>query len=254
MNLLKSSMTKKCHFDELPLGIGHYTVPEAARLLRLPTSSIRRWLGGYSSMSKGGERLNFPPLWTPQVPAFENRIELGFRDLIELRFVSAFVDAGLGILTIRQCLKQAREIVKDERPFSTHRFRTDGKTIFFEFVESIVAANQTAEIPEDERQKLIDLKNKQFVFREMIAQTFKDVDLDGDAVTRWRPFHGKSSIVVDPTRAFGQPITTDAGVPTSTLARAVKAEGSAKRVAFLYSVPVAAVRDAVEFESELAAA
>jgi uncharacterized protein (DUF433 family) len=183
----------------------------------------------------------------------KNHIELGFRDLIELRFVSAFIDAGLGILTIRQCLNHAQEIVKDERPFSTHRFQTDGKTIFFEFVES-VAANPAADIPEDERQKLIDLKQRQFVFREMIAQTFKDFDLEGAAVARWRPFRGKSSIVVDPTRAFGQPITSDAGVPTSTLARAVKAEGSAKRVAFLYAVPVAAVRDAVEFESEMAAA
>ena len=88
----------------------------------------------------------------------------------------------------------------------------------------------------------------------MIAQIFKDVDLDDTAVERWRPFHGKNSIVIDPARAFGQPIATASGVPTATLARAVKAEGSAKRVAFLYAVPVGIVRDAVEFESELAAA
>lgn len=247
-------MSKNHHLDELPLGIGYYTVPEAARLLRLPQTKIRRWLGGYTSTSRAGERRNIPPLWSPQIPAFENHIELGFRDLIELRFVSAFVDAGLGISTIRHCLNHAREIVNDERPFSTHRFRTDGKTIFFELVECIVAGNENADIPSEERQQLVDLKNRQFVFREMIAQTFKDVDLDDTAVARWRPFRGKSSIVVDPTRAFGQPITADAGVPTATLARAILAEGSAKRVAFLYAVPLAAVRDAVEFENELAAA
>jgi uncharacterized protein (DUF433 family) len=254
VNLLKVIMTKNLQLDELPLGIGYYSVPEAARLLHLPQTRIRRWLGGYTSSSRTGERRNIPPLWSPQLPAFENHIELGFRDLIELRFVSAFVGAGLGISTIRHCLIHAREIVNDERPFSTHRFRTDGKTIFFELVEGIVASSRADDIPSDERQYLVDLKNRQFVFREMIAQTFKDVDLDDTAVARWRPFRGKSSIVVDPTRAFGQPITTEAGVPTSTLARAVLAEGSAKRVAFLYAVPLAAVRDAVEFERELAAA
>jgi uncharacterized protein (DUF433 family)/DNA-binding transcriptional MerR regulator len=247
-------MSKPRPLDELPLGIGYYTVPEAARLLRLPQANIRRWLGGYTFTSRTGERRSVPPLWTTQIPAFEKRIELGFRDLIELRFISAFLDAGLGILTIRQCLDHARTLVRDERPFSTQSFRTDGKTIFFKFVERVVANEIHTEIPSDERQQLIDLKNKQYVFHEMIAQTFKDVDLDDNAVARWRPFHGKNSIIIDPARAFGQPIATASGVPTATLARAFCAEGSAKRVAFLYDVPLAIVRDAVEFESELAAA
>jgi hypothetical protein len=93
VNLLKVIMTKNLQLDELPLGIGYYSVPEAARLLHLPQTRIRRWLGGYTSSSRTGERRNIPPLWSPQLPAFENHIELGFRDLIELRFVSAFVGA-----------------------------------------------------------------------------------------------------------------------------------------------------------------
>jgi len=65
------------------IGIGFYTVPEAARLLKIPPVNIRRWLGGYTYRKKG-ETIDLPPLWRPQLPSSEHHIELGFRDLIEL--------------------------------------------------------------------------------------------------------------------------------------------------------------------------
>lgn len=197
-----------------------------------------------------------PPLWQPQLPAHERHIELGFRDLIELRFVSAFIDKGLGIHTIRCCLGHASALVGDNRPFSTRRFHTDGRTIFLSFVdEAIASLSETLpDIPEAERARLIDLKTRQYVFRDVIQQTFKDLDLDDDAVARWRPFRGKGTIVIDPKRAFGQPIATETGVPTSALADAVIAEGSEKRVAALFNVPRNVVADAVAYERELAAA
>lgn len=46
----------------IPLGIGYYTVPEAARLLAIPAINIRRWLAGYH-YSGAGVRYGQPPLW-----------------------------------------------------------------------------------------------------------------------------------------------------------------------------------------------
>ncbi|MBB3904892.1 hypothetical protein [Methylobacterium brachythecii] len=227
--------------ESVPLGIGYYTVPEAARLLRIPGRNINRWLGGYS-YKRDGIETKMPPLWEPELPGFGNHNELGFRDLIELRFVKAFLDADLGLLTIRNCITFARECVSDDRPFSTRRFQTDGRTIF---LDSLKRSGDT---------ELLDLKRRQYVFKAAIERTFKDLDITDDAVTRWRPFQGKASIVIDPTRAFGQPIATDYGVPTVALAEAVAAEGSAKRVAFLYDVPLRVVNDAVQFETDLRAA
>src|SRR5437868_1864149 len=117
--------------DTIPLGIGYYSVPEAARLLEMPSRTINRWLGGYSYLSDG-KRMAMSPLWTPQLPQVDSHIELGFRDLVELRFARAFVKAGLGLQTIRRCLDYARECVDDVRPFSTRRFQTDGRTIFLD--------------------------------------------------------------------------------------------------------------------------
>ncbi|MDP9874061.1 DUF433 domain-containing protein [Agrobacterium tumefaciens] len=224
------------------IGVGSYTAPEAARLLRTTPLNVNRWLRGYT-YKRSGEVRHMPPLWTTQHASIEDHLEIGFRDLIELRFVKAFVDAGVGLLAIRNCLEYARECAKDDRPFSTRRFQTDGRTIFLESIER--AGEQVAET------KLLDLKKKQYVFKQVIERTFKDLDIEDAAVARWRPFHGKKSIVIDPGRAFGQPIVSDFGVPTVALADAVEAEGSVEEVARIFDVTVAVVRDAVQFETDL---
>lgn len=227
--------------DAPPLGIGYYTVPEAARLIRMPAVNIRRWLGGYGFTS-GGKRVQMPPLWSPELPANDAHLELGFRDLIELRFVNAFVEEGVDLRIIRNCLEHAREAVQDPRPFSTRRFRTDGRTIF---LDTLKASGES---------EVLDLKRGQFVIRSVIERTFKDLDFDYEVVARWRPFQGKDTIVIDPQRSFGQPIAAAYGVPTVTLAEAVMSEGSVERVARLYEVSLPVVRDAVRFEAYLLAA
>jgi uncharacterized protein (DUF433 family) len=172
----------------------------------------------------------------------DGRLEIGFRDLIELRFVKAFVEAGVGLKAIRNCLVHARDVVADPRPFATSRFLTDGRTIFLESVR------------ESGEPELLDLKSQQFVFARVIDRTFRDLDIESDAVVRWRPYRGKDTIVVDPERAFGQPIAAESGVPTVVLSDALEAEGSFDRVGRLFEVPVAVVRDAVRFEALLNAA
>jgi uncharacterized protein (DUF433 family) len=223
------------------IGLGAYTVPEAAQLLKIRSINIRRWIGGYNFNSQGDAR-RMPPLWTSQLPAYGNHLELGFRDLIELKFVREFLKSGLSLQVIRFCLQEAKKVISDDRPFSTRRFKTDGKTIF---IEGIRGSGET---------ELLDLKKKQYTFKDVIEQSFKDLDIEDDTVTSWRPFKGKKTIVIDPQRSFGQPIATDYGVPTATLAQAVEAEGTVEKVVRLYEVPAKIVRDAVAFERSLLAA
>ena len=233
-------MNQQSAFQAL-VGVGLYSLADAAHLLKAPPRNLRRWMGGYT-YKVGDESRDVPPLWVPDIPRFDDGIELSFRDLIELRFVRAFVDNGIGLQAVRNCLSYARKCIQADRPFSSGRFRTDGRTIF---LESLEAAGEP---------KLLDLKRKQYVFKQVVEQSFKDLDLEGDIVARWRPFHGKDSIVVDPTRSFGQPVASKTGVPTVVLAEAVKAEGSVSRVAAIYEVERSVVQDAVKFEQELMAA
>lgn len=232
---------------EIPLGIGYYTVPDAARLLGMKPYAINRWLGGYHFTLDGADR-HMEPLWSVQLPRLDGRLYLGFRDLIELRFVNAFVGAGVSLKAIRACLAYARECANDPRPFSTQRFRTDGRTIYLDTLRRL------EDEPGTEERELLDLKNRQYAFASVIEKFFKDLDIEADAVARWRPLNGKVTIVLDPQRSFGQPIATDYGIPTETLRDAVAAEGSTKLVSRLYELPESVVKDACRFEERLHAA
>lgn len=222
-----------------PIGIGYYTASEAARLIRVPSRRVHRWLEGYTFVS-GGRSYHSAALWRPQLPKANGHLEIGFRDLMELRFVDAFERAGLSLQAIRKCLVVAREAVGDERPFSTAKFRTDRRTIFLQ------ALSETDE-PE-----LLDLASRQYAFNRVVEPTFKDVELTHGVPARWWPFDSKRAIVVDPARAFGQPIDSTFGIPTAVLAEAAVTEGSPARAARVYEVPTSVVRNAIRFERELA--
>jgi uncharacterized protein (DUF433 family) len=228
------------------LGQGAYGTAEALRLInfrcppvtaprKISRQTVVRWLGG---------KEHSQALWTPDFRPIESEdaFDLSFRDLIELRFVKAFRDAGLSLQTIRECFGRAVEVVHDARPFSTRRFRTDGKTIFFEITDGVREG------------ELVDLKRRQNVFHRIVEPSLHDLEFDADVLARWYPLGiSRKSIVIDPGRSFGRPVVSDGGVPTETILRATEAEGSPERVARLYELPLAAVRDAVSFEKQLAA-
>lgn len=218
----------------LDFGIGIYTPPEAARMIGMHTTTLRRWLLGYEHDGK-----NEPNLWRPQYAPSEDGLFLGFRDLIEARIVNALRGRRIGLQTIRTCIARARDIVGDERPFSTREFKTDGKTIFLEITRNL------------QEPMFIDLRRSQGVFKRVVEPTLKDLDFGSGGAERWWLLPGKKSVVADPTRSFGQPIVADQGISTAVLAEAVEAEGSLKKVAELFEVKQATVRDALAYEASL---
>jgi uncharacterized protein (DUF433 family) len=216
------------------VGLGLYTPSEAARLLGIPASKIARWLRGHEA----GER-RYAPLWRPQIDLGDGSLHLGFRDLMELRTAHQFMEHGVSAQQIRKAIVEARSFVDDERPLSTTRFRTDGRTIFLEIAD------------QENDARLYDLFRKQFAFKKVIEQSLKDVEYDDTTPSRWWVNSKKNGIVIDPLRSFGQPIDHDSGVPTVVLAAAANAEGSPEAAAEAWDVSVGSVQRAVKFEAEL---
>lgn len=219
-------------------GIGAYSPSEAARLLHMQPITLRRWLYGYGYDHGDGLREQ-PPLWRPQYETEEDDPLLGFRDLIEARIVHSLRKSKIGLPTIRLCIERAKEMLGESHPFSTSAFKSDGKRIFLEITQGI------------DEPKLIDLKDKQHVFRDFVLPSLQGLEFGDEGAARWWLLPNRKTIVADPARSFGQPIVNKYGILTSRIVQELKAEGSPERVAKLYDLPLATVKDALRFEATL---
>ncbi len=222
------------------LGRGIYGVSEAARLVGLQESRVRRWVKGYHAPKTGK--------WMPPLVGFDgvNRHaaeSLSFLDVIEVRYLEHFVSKGVKIRILRLAAERAREQLCTRHPFATHRFVTDGRSILLDL-------SKESRLPQ-----LENVITSQFESLSLLASMLRgDLDFDQNNVAaRWWPMTKSHDVVIDPQRRFGAPISHVSGVPTSVLARAYRAEKSYRAVASWHNLPWQSVRDAVTYEKQLAA-
>ncbi|CAN7217267.1 hypothetical protein [Acidovorax sp. Leaf78] len=232
-------------------GTGIYSIPEASRLISVPTRDIRRWLFGYHYRKTPGDaasRVDMAPLWTHELAdeQFDEDV-IGFRDLVELRFIRKFTQHGVSLRVIRRCLTTASDLFGVSHPMSLPRFKTDGRTIYAEALHEELQENS-----------LVDLRDRQSVFKEIITPSLYDgleYDQKQQQASRWFPAGRKSPIVIDPARQFGAPIIDATGTPTNVLYQAYMAEGSDTKAlsatSRVYDVPSKVVAAAIRFEENL---
>lgn len=218
-----------------PLSGGFYTVAEVTRILRLGNPSlVTNWLSGNASAR--------PTL----VRQYQNAPDVGFWDLMEVRFVSYFRGKGVSLQHIRKAASRARDRFETDHPFalSNVTFKTDRKTIF-------------AEIGSEEKSKeLEDLTDGQLSFYEVVEDFLaKGVEFDPSSglAKSWTPEPKKfPEIVLNPKLAHGQPSVRSIGIPTKALFLNWRAEQfNYDAVSDWFEVDNDLVRQAVEYELEL---
>ncbi|HEX2522208.1 MAG TPA: DUF433 domain-containing protein, partial [Terriglobia bacterium] len=215
---------------------------EAAWMTNVSAPRIRRWMRGYKFRVREETRAS-SALWKPDLPEIGDTLALSFRDLIEVRFVDYFLKAGVSWKILRQAAIHASEIVNSTHPFSTRKFKTDGKTIFAELGEMRGG------------RKLLDLVKKQYAISRIVApHLYEGLEFDEESPVRWFPLKNSKRVVIDPAVAFGQPTINPEGVPTLILARAFNVEKDVERVAYWYDVPKRSVLAALNYQQRLAAA
>ena len=224
------------------IGVGIYSVPEAARLSGVSTGRIRRWLPGYTYEYRGTARAS-APVWQRQLPTMDDKLALGFQDLLEVRMVDAFRKRGVTWPTLRAAAENLQKLFGVTHPFSSRRFLSDGRSVFAEISD------------ESGGSALLDIVRTQYAFVQVLGPLLQGVQFDQyDQASRWWPLGLKRRVVIDPARSFGQPIVSKEGVPTSLIAQAYRAaRQSTAAVAQWYDLDARSVRDAVEFEQKLAA-
>jgi uncharacterized protein (DUF433 family) len=222
--------------DRNLLGVGIYSIPEAVRLTGVSGISIRRWLWGYQSKSSHGDMARHEPLWASQIPTIDESKALGFRDLIEIKFVAHFRQRGISLQSIRKTIHLATELLDQSYPLSSIRFKSLGGKIFAEVLEG------------HERKLVFDLYTGQLLLSFMWDKLYDALEYsEYDELARWFPLGKDRRVVVDPKRSFGRPLSLE-GVPTAILASALKAEKTVENVAYWYRVDPDSVRDADEYE------
>lgn len=211
------------------IGKGIYGIAEASRLLRRPSAQVRRWANGYS-YARTYDRTSRPPVLQTDR---ENKDALTFRELIELFFVREFTSAGIPLPHVRDTA-QAMTKEYGHHPFAAQKLLQDGRRLLA-ISEIGLIAPATCQLVADFAESMID-----------------EFDFADDFVALWRPKEGRNAVVVDPTRALGEPILVETGTPTLTLFRTFQTEQDFGRVADYYDLSETAVRRAVEFELRFA--
>jgi len=225
--------------DQL-IGVGLYTPTEAGRLLHVRPQKIVRWLRGHNI---GGQP--YEPLWSPQVDLDDGHIYLGFRDLMEVRIADKFIGFGVSPQRVRSAIQLAQQLMGEDRPLSTDRFRTDGRDIFFRVIDTDEHGQ--------ERERLLNLFRRQYEFKQIIDPLLKGIEFDEQGVPfLWWPLGRRKNVVVDPARSFGQPIDAVSSVPTRVLSIAGRRDGITM-AARMYEVAASSVRHAIEFETAMEA-
>lgn len=220
------------------LGVGIYTVADAARLLRRPPSTIRRWLDGYSyELSSGSTR---------RAAALVRRSgEVTFLDLAELLVIGALRDdLHLTMKSVRRAAEFLAEKYSDlVHPLASQRLETDGRDLYLRLTD-----------PSSEAEDVVNLSKKgQGAFKEVVERYLRQLDFDEDSTLaeRWWPMGRSSPVVVDPRIAFGSPHIAGTGIQTRVLWGAVRAGDDPSDVAAWFGVDEKQVRAATRFEDAL---
>jgi uncharacterized protein (DUF433 family) len=219
---------------------GIYSVSEAALLTRIPGAKIRRWIRGYT-FHRGQSVRHSDAVWETDIKPLDDKLALSFRDLLELRFVDAFIKVGVSWKTMRRAHANAQEELRTTHPFCSQRIATDGKNILLR------------QAKEDSDAALLNLVTNQREFSRIVHDFLKELEFSGDEIVWW-PLGKSRQIIVDPRRNFGQPTVVKSGVPAQILARSVRANSSEELVARWYEVQPEEIRDALAFEESLAKA
>jgi uncharacterized protein (DUF433 family) len=224
---------RMAHPDLLEVGI--YTIPQAAELVAAPQVTVRIWVEGHTGKQS--------PIIDNQLGRVDGKTAVSFANLMELRFIVRFSQAGVDLKAIRAILQEAKELMAHPHPFATNTiFKTDGKRIVAE-----IARRNGLDL-------LYDLKSRNYEMPAVVMSSLKEnvvFDPAGDAIL-WTPRPDIApNVIVHPKFAFGSPVLKKSFIPTETVAKAVSVEGSARFVADIFDLPEKHVKEAVRFERQL---
>ena len=221
-----------------------YPAAEAARLIDVTPTRVRRWLQGYqypSASPRGdSEVVRQSPVVRRQGVA--DRTYASFLELIDLLFVKQFLDKGITLQKLRKALEEAAHIFGIQH-FARETFFTDGRGIYLE-------------VKEQGRAIMELLSGGHWIIASVIKQLADQIGFHETTglAQRWFPEGRSVPIVIDPSVSFGRPSIVGRGIATANVYDFFLAENRRiPRVCSWMGLDQKEVKAAVAFEERLAA-
>jgi uncharacterized protein (DUF433 family) len=211
--------------EDVRFSAGLLSMYDAARYLGIPRQTFHRWARGYE---RGAPLLH---VLDPESPR-EARVTL--IAMAEAWVLWALRDAGVRLQRIRPALKRLQEEFGQEYVLVARELATDGIDVLWDFART------------EEGAGLIEGRTFQHVIREIVADYIKYIAWAGDGYPEHIALRScePSKVVVDPRRAFGQPIFDGSRTRVADVAGMLKAGEEAGVVAEELGVSVEDVRTA----------
>jgi uncharacterized protein (DUF433 family) len=224
------------------IGVGSYSLRDAAMLLHMPYGKLRRWAAGYWYSSEDEE--HFSSAVVPgEIDELDERV-LSFYELMELFVIGFFRREGVSMPVIREARSRAQILFRTEFPFATERLNTDGRGIFSDLPVEVLEASS-------KRPKL-ELSKSQVAFTDFVEPFFrKNVDYENGLASTYWPMGREKPVLLDARRAFGRPIVVRTGTPTFALYAMHKAGETLDSIANWYNVTRDELDSAIEYEEIL---
>ena len=239
MSVLKGVAFNNFDPRELPA----YTPTEAAGYLRVPLSTLRTWVYGYTPQPKSSVK-RIPAII--RVPSTQSYL-LSFYNLVEAHVLSSIRrEHAIPLAKVRLAVKYVEDKSGVARPLANQRFETDGADLFIRSLGDLINVSSGGQV----------------AFEKLLRVYLKRIEWDGKGLaSRLFPYvrHGvpdveqSRSILMDATISGGRPVLAGTGIATRVVSERFMAGESAEDLAADYGRQLADIHEAIRFEHRPAA-
>ncbi|MEE9517911.1 MAG: DUF433 domain-containing protein [Candidatus Adiutricales bacterium] len=212
-----------------------YTIPEAARYLRIPAATLRSWVLG-RQYPRQDSQAYFEPLIRLPDPQYN---QLSFNNLVESHLLRALRQIHqIKIADIRVAFEYA------EKQFGVDRLLLS---------KDLLLNSQTRDLFIERYGELINLSlGGQLAMKDILFEYLKRVEWDANMPVRLFPVYGVRAghkvIVIDPLISFGRPVLNSKKISTSVIAERIDSGESPESIADDYDLHPQEVMEALFYE------
>ena len=207
-----------------------YSYRDVDRLVGLHSGTARRWLDGYRRAGRF-----YDPVLREEPTGSE---DVTWGEMVEAGLLAEFRSRKVPVQRLRPAIKRLRtEFGRYPLAHARTLLDVEGRELVRVVQEEVGLERQL---------QLVVVRNGQLVLADPAQRFHTAVEYDDDIVSRFRPDARTPDVVMDPSRAFGQPAIRS--VRTDSLAEDFRAGTSREDLADLYDLTAEQVDEAIRFE------